>query len=1472
MLTPIILRRRELLWLTLVLILFPHATLRALQAKAPSGEKIAFKHLTIDDGLSQNAVFAMLQDHQGFIWFGTKDGLNRYDGYSFTVYQHNPFDLTSLSANYITALFEDSRGVIWIGTTDGGLNRLQRGTKSFQRLHNLSSRSQNFSAQEITAMAEDSTGAIWVGTRGDGLFRFSPQPIQTSGEVACTQFVHAPGKANNLSSNSINVLRVDGKGTLWIGTINGLDKLRNVQNGEGFEHFVIFTKNPQAPNSARDSSVAAIYEDSKGRFWLGTSSGICLFDRNSGRYQNFSHHYEIYRYGWGIVNGIVEDQAGQLWLATPGELMRFNPADHSYDYFRNDPLAPHSLSYNNVSSLWRDRSGVLWFGTLGGGINVFDPKTRRFSLLVRPPEPSSRIAGFSVRSILEDDAGDLWISTEVLYRWNRKTGVLKSFETSSNRPDDFGNTGAWSMRQSADGAIWFATHQGLYRYELQSGKIRQYKFNPADTSGLRQKEVYAVYEDRRGTIWIATENYFSQLIDAKNGRFRHFHYRPSPPNNEIVRPAIYQDGKGRFWLGTKEGLLQFDLETESFHAYRNDPRQPASLSNNEIKSICPDPQHPNSMLWLGTAGGGLNGFDLETKTFRHYTERDGLPNNTVYGILPDDEGNLWLSTNKGLSRFTPWDNLVQGQPSRHTISSHGVNRLTGTFRNYDVRDGLQSNEFNTGAYYKSKNGELFFGGISGLNYFYPADILDNPHPPPIAITRCKILSQSESHQDSSAIFYKTIFENSALALSPRDNIITFEFAALDFSAPEKNQYAYKMENFDQDWIHAGAARSATYSNLPPGEYTFRVKGSNNDGIWNEAGASLKIIIAPPWWKTWWAYTLYVLFFTSLLYLVRRYELNRLQLKNRLRLEHVEAEKLRELDHMKSRFFANLSHEFRTPLTLILGPMDSLLAMAESQQAKQSLQMMRRNAGRLLQLINQLLDLSKLESGSMRLQAACQDVIPVLRGIVMTFQSMAERKDIALLFRSEVETLTLYFDHEKFEKIFFNLLANAIKFTPNGGKISVQLAVISNQSSVCSGQWSAVSKQSQHKQPNTEHWSLITDNCLLITVKDTGIGIPHEKLPHIFDRFYQVETSSTREFDGTGIGLSLAKELVELHHGIIAINSQEGWGTEAIVRLPLGRAHLQDDEIVEVSSQLSGTSEQPASGKLQEASEQEAWGKGQAIIEHEAIDPLTQNSINPSIQQQATNGKPIILIVEDNADMRRYLRDYLEQTYSVIEAHNGREGLEKATATIPDLVISDVMMPEMDGYALCRGLKTDEKTSHVPVILLTAKAAPEEKLAGLETGADDYLLKPFEAKELLARVKNLIQLRQKLREKFSSARLQEQMPNLENKLDQAFLQRVQKAVEENMENEKFGVEELAAKLKLSRTQLHRKISALTNQPASLFIRSVRLRHARKMLEQDGNLVNEVAYRVGFSSHAYFTKCFHEEFGCTPKEFVKSRREV
>jgi signal transduction histidine kinase/DNA-binding response OmpR family regulator len=760
------------------------------------------------------------------------------------------------------------------------------------------------------------------------------------------------------------------------------------------------------------------------------------------------------------------------------------------------------------------------------------------------------------------------------------------------------------------------------------------------------------------------------------------------------------------------------------------------------------------------------------------------------------------------------------------------------------------NEFNTGAFYKSKSGEMFFGGIRGLNYFYPADIADNPHPPPMAITRCKIISQSESRQDANAVFHKTIFENTALTLSHRDNIITFEFAALDFSAPEKNQYAYKMENFNKDWIHAGTARSATYSNLPPGDYTFRVKGSNNDGVWNETGASLKLTITPPWWRTPWAYMLYGLVIIVTIYFVRRYELNRLQLKNRLQIEHVEAEKLREVDQMKSRFFANISHEFRTPLTLILGQIDSVLGSIIEKENQSKLEVASRNARRLQRLINQLLDLSKLEAGSMALKTTRANLVSFLKNLVASFVHFAEQKHITLQFQSTHDEIALDYDPEKLEKVFYNLVSNAFKFTPEGGSVGVNVEIDSERN----GEWEnrgkgergnrSVTVSTVHPLSNSPRHRF-TGSCVLVAIKDTGLGISSEHLPHVFDRFYQADSSHQQE--GTGIGLALAKELVELHHGEISVTSEVGKGTEFLVKLPL----------VSVASEQSPViSEEKGEEREAKGEEREVMIEDQASsIEHPAT----------SIQKPATGTPEIVLLVEDNADIREYVREQLQSSYCVMMAADGEEGIAQAREAVPDLIITDVMMPNMDGYQMSRRLKQDEKTSHIPIIMLTAKAALDDKIAGLETGVDDYLLKPFSAKELLARVRNLISLRRQLRERFSTATIIKPSDVTATSVDQAFLLRVITAIEAHLSVEHFGVEELAGTVNMSSSQINRKLHGLIAQPASQLIRSMRLQRAADLLKQDAGTVAEIAYQVGFSDQAHFARSFKKQFGCAPSEF-------
>ena len=1329
------------------------------------------------------------------MWIGTKDGLNRYNGYDFTVFRYDPFDTTSLSANHVTALYEDSRGFLWIGMVDGGFNRFDRETETFQRFTQITHNPDIDVFYGITAITEDVYGNVWIGTAGNGLFKLTYTLRENDPEWEVTHILHNPDVPGSLSDNGVQDLHVDSNGDLWVGTRNRLDKLLDEKYGEIFKQHIIYVKNPEAPVTHQDSSITAIHEGKNGILWLGTLSGLVRFNTIDGSYTRYPHDYEIYRYGWGRISEITEDEFGRLWLATPGVLMRFDVEREAYQYFRHDPLNPQSISFNGVSSIYLDRTGIVWFGTPGYGVNLLIPGAHRFQKMVRPADTTSRIAGFSVRSILEDDTGNVWVSTDVLYHWDRTTGELTSFETTSDRPDDFGNTGAWAMIQSRkNGDQYFATFQGLFRREHRTGKVYQYKYDSTDPDGLPQKEVFGVYEDNKGSIWITTRNYLSKLEDVDAGRFQHFQYTQTTADR-LIRPQIYQETNGRFWLGTEDGLLLFDPSAGILNAYRNDTQDKFSLSNNSIRSICPDPDEPGTVLWLGTAGGGLNRFDIGRQQFRYYTIEDGLPNNVVYGVLADENGYLWLSTNKGLSRF---------------------DRETETFKNYDINDGLQSNEFNTGAFFKSKSGEMFFGGINGLNYFHPASIIDNPHPPPIVITGLKILNRSVSHKDSITVLQKSISETGALSISYRDNILTFEFAALDFSAPHKNQYAYMLDGFHNDWVHAGTNRTATFTNLRPGTYTFRVRGSNNDGRWSEQEASLVLMIDPPAWQSWWAYVIYVILGFIALYGLRRYEMNRIRLKNQLRLEHVNRDKMTELDSLKSRFFANISHELRTPLTLILGPAEQLGDELDNERLRHKSRLIQSNAQRLLRLINQLLDISRLESGNMKLRTGLYDIVPFVRGITMSFSAYAERKRITLNFTSSEERIALYFDRDKAEKIFINVISNAIKFSPTGGAVTVDVSIDENKSG----------------------------SSVRVSVIDTGIGIPSDQIEHVFDRFYQVGGPGSHEQEGTGIGLALVKELVELHRGSVSVTSEIGKGSVFTVLMPLGKEHLSPNEIVEHDEDRFDTAS--------------LYGDSGDYLE--GTGEPEEKLINVQVEEDDT----LVLLVEDNKDLREYIREQIIDKYTILEATNGIEGFEMAGDRIPDIIISDVMMPKMDGYELCRKIKNDERTSHIPIILLTAKAGEKDKFTGLEYGADDYLIKPFSSEELLLRIGNLIESRRRLREKYSGKIALKPTDVAVTPVDKKFLEHVLLVIDAHINDSGFSVETFASLVNMSQSQMHRKLKALTDMSANQFIRSIRMQRALDLLKKSAGNVAEVAYMVGYEDPGYFTRTFKNYFNYLPSE--------
>lgn len=1353
-----------------------------------SSREVKFKHLNIDDGLSQNAVFAILQDNRGFLWFGTKDGLNRYDGYDFEVYRHNPFDTATLSSNYVTALLEDRNSRIWVGTRNGGLNIFYPKNEAVKRLELSSSVKGRPEGLEILCLIEDNEGEIWAGTKGDGIFRIYPESTN-GGLLKYKQYHTEKLKPGSLKNNNVSSVLLDSEGILWFGTDKGLQRFD--RKTEQFTYFSFEVRNAKAPESPFDLSTGSIHEDKEGNIWLGTLSGLVRFKKDGSSWELFPHKYDVYRYGWGKITGIVEDSKGKYWLATVAGLISFDTHSHEYKYFQNDPLDTESLSYNLISSIFIDRTGILWVGTTGMGINYYDPKVNRFSKFTREKDAASRFTGFSIRSVAEDSEGNIWISSDVLFRWDRRKNILQSFETSSKYPETFGNMVSWCIMPDREGCMWFATAAGLYRYDIKKKSGRLYVHNKNKQDGLPQKEVFSVFEDRDGIIWVMTENYLSRLEDPIHGRFVSYRYNDLPVYNEHVYPVIHQDPEGIFWLGTKDGLMRFDPVEETFEVYRNNPVDKKSINNNTIKSICADPKDPGNYLWLGTDGGGLNKFDIQQKNFTHFTVAEGLPNNVVYGILPDDRGNLWLSTNKGLSRFNP---------------------ASGIFRNYDVMDGLQSNEFNTGAYFRSADGEFFFGGIRGLTYFYPENIKDNPFVPEIVITNFTIRNHNDSEITRGIDFHLMTSDDDPVILSHKNDIIQFQFAALDFSAPDKNQYEYILENFNEGWIHSGPSRIAIFTHLPPGEYNFRVRGSNNDGLWNTTGASMKIIITPPWWVSWWADTSYILLILSGLYYLRRYELNRLRLKNQLEVEKVETNSLRELDHMRSRFFANISHEFRTPLTLILGQIESVISSLKDNKLKSKLKVAQRNSTRLLGLINQLLDLSRIESGKMEIKKEQTNIVSFARSLFLSFSSLAEAKNIRLSFKSELPQIPVAFDREMMEKIIYNLTSNAIKFTDEGGMIELLISRPENSK-------------------------------VQISIRDNGIGITEDRIHKIFDRFYQVDSSSVREQEGSGIGLALTKELVELHGGEIRALSESGKGSEFIIKLPQGALILNGNT----------TQGDPHSSEFLQL---EGFEPGKNSISRNGHNLLNGNS-----------NKELILVIDDNEDIRNYIREQLENKYMIIDAADGEEGLLSARTELPDLIITDVMMPKMDGYEFCSKLRNDVKTSHIPIIMITARAALEDKLEGLEKGIDAFLTKPFNNDELNLRVRKLIEQRKELRKRFGSQTIIKPSEVTEQSIDQQFLQKAFKIIEDNFENDQFSVENLAGNLNMSISQLNRKLNALIDQPAGHLIRSMRLQRAADLLKQNTGSIAEICYELGFSDQAYFSRVFKKQFGTSPSEFKK-----
>jgi signal transduction histidine kinase/DNA-binding response OmpR family regulator len=840
---------------------------------------------------------------------------------------------------------------------------------------------------------------------------------------------------------------------------------------------------------------------------------------------------------------------------------------------------------------------------------------------------------------------------------------------------------------------------------------------------------------------------------------------------------VMRDRQGRIWAGDDlNGFHVIHPHSGTVDRFTNDPSNPRSLSHDRARVSYQD---PSGRIWVG-AGIVINLWDSVSGTFTRYQNPAFARALAAVPLGSDTRGRLWV----GYLGF-------------------GLGILdvaTGSFTNLDASDGLCGNLREMEVL---EDGQVVLTGSTGLNVVSPDSIELIRTPPPLTLTRVSV-------NDDEVYVPADRGGPARLDLTHAQNVIEFEFAAIDIDAPGLVQYQYMLEGLESDWVETETRRFVRYTALPPGDYTFRVRAASAREEWPQQELAIAVSIAPPWWQTAWAYAAYVLLICGVLFSVYRLRMRDLRLRQRAEIEHLQAEHLSEVDRLKSRFFANISHEFRTPLTLILGPIRKWQEQASDEAQRRDLAMAERNAHRLMQLINQLLDLSKLDAGAMKLKAASRNIVPLVKGIANSFESSAGMRDITLAVRADRDVIDVWCDRDMIEKVLSNLLSNAFKFTPAGGTVSVSVrAQLSNPDQ----------GPRTDSNPSSGDGSLSPSGAVEIVVSDTGIGIPPDEMARVFDRFYQVDASQTREHEGSGIGLALVKELVDLHHGTISVQSEVGKGTSFTFRLPLGRAHLKEEEILEA-----------AAGEPPTASVSVPDLAGLAPAE----DPTTVTRSGAQRSQAPTN-----------------------------------DGRRPTLEAVPDLVISDVMMPKKDGYEVCRALKLDERTNHVPLILLTAKAGVENKIEGLEIGADDYVVKPFEPKELLARARNLITLRRSLREKFTTAVPLRPGEIAVPSMGEAFLERVRASVERHIGEEGFSVEDLSKDVGLSRSQVLRKLTELTGMSVRDFIRYIRLHRAMDLLKQGAGTVSEIAYIVGFSSPAHFTKCFHELFGTVPSEVRRAK---
>ncbi len=1352
---------------------------------------VVFDH--VSEGLPQKSISAFAQDQYGFIWIGTNYGLNRYDGARIQTFESIFHDSTSLRSNMITSLLVDKQGRLWIGTIGGGVNMYDMKQDRFIRLSSDNPRVR-LKDDYVTTLYQDQNDVIWVGTENSGLFVYEPQ------SQSYHRTLYQQDDPGDVSSTSVLAISEDSRGHLWLGTLN--EGLRRIEKGTAN---VMVCKKGDGTRPLASNTIRTLHLGGSGRLWIGTNGGLEEMVYDGQAEPSFRVPFQEgcslgAKLRESVILSIVE-QGDYLWVGTENNgLFRMTLATGEMEVYTHDPLDGTSISGNSIWSLFNDANGNLWIGTFLKGVSKINHLKQKFASTQKVLIDGSYESLGLTSSFAQEKNGDLWIGSDGngLFYYDAKGRKYQHFHQDHPLQPLSSNAVVTTLIDQEDN-LWVGTWGGGINLLKQGdNRFRHLLHDSQDPASLSGNDILHMIQDRKGRIWIAAFNRGLDVYLPSQDRFIHF---STESENRIISSnkvrTLAEDPEGNIWIGTQgDGLERITLN-EKLEVV---DRQCFYCKTEEDEFAAMTIQHlffdREGKLWISSSGSGLFHLDQSTGNFTRYSKTNGLPSNLINALLEDERGIFWGSTNMGLFSF----DLTKGQ-----------------FTSYTKEDGLLADDYCKSSAFQAQDGKIYFGGNNGFDEFYAEEVSQNEQVPPIFITQVSVGGEMIKSEKGEA----WILNDQSIELTHRQNDLNFEFIALNYVQSAKNQYQFKLEGYDDDWREVGGEPMASYINIPSGSYTFQVRAANNDGKWNEQGATLSVYIHKPWYATYLAIVIYIALLVASLWWARNSIISKERLRNKLKGEQLELAKMQEVNSMKTQFFTNISHEFKTPLTLIMSTLQVLAAKTKNRD-ELLFSLMKKHTERLSNLINQVLDLSQAEAGQAQLQARKQNIVDFLKRMSLSFRIYADEHMVSYKVEIPHEEIWIYFDAEKLEKVVTNLLSNAFKFTPEFGL--VQLSLI-NQ-----------------------------DQEIGIEVLDTGKGIHPTDQPFIFDRFYHSSPEGSHE--GTGIGLSLSKQLVDLHKGRIEVCSAPGTETRFTIWLPKGSQHLHPAEI---TSHSESRLIPPPSSLAMDPS----WVESGSLAD--------ESSVGAAISKNGEKAR--ILLVEDHEDIRVFLESILTPEYQVYHAVNGLEGVEKARAYLPDIIISDVSMPDMDGYEFCRQTKTHPLTSHIFIIMLSVRASESHRLHGYAQGADDYLAKPFNPSLLKLKIQNLLISRKQFREQVLNqpgaflSKSASDLPPIEDE----FLKQMMGIIEDNISNPEFKVEHLCSELGASKSQLYRKLKSLTGHSPLELIRMIRLQRATQLLQNKRLRIMEITYKVGFNDLQHFRKMFRNQYGMTPQEYRRTMAE-